>query len=153
MTRLLFLPGNDNMFLLDVDMPPAELIQAANHGDGQLPAPLGTLLAHLAPGADSPPLRAFQQGSLVVITAQDGHAAIVSQSEIPENVHLSRRQKQVLDLLVAGRMLKEVAYELGIKPSTVRMHLAHIKGRLKTETLAQTVGRAVALGLCRAGRE
>ena len=152
MTHLLVLPGNDNMFLLDVDMPPKDILKAANYENGQLPSPLGTLLTHLAPGAENPPLCAFQHGSLVVVTAQDSHAAIIPQSEIPENVHLSRRQQQVLDLLVAGCTLKEVAFELGIKPSTVRMHLAHIKDRLKTETLAQTVGRAVAFGLCRVRR-
>jgi len=113
---------------------------------------LDTLLAHLAPGTERQPLCAFWQGSLVVITAKEGHAGLIPEGGGGDIVHLSPRQQQVLDLLVAGCTLKEAAFALGIKPSTVRMHLAHIKARLQTETLAQTVGRAVALGLCKVGR-
>ena len=63
-------------------------------------------------------------------------------------LRLSRRQLQTLELLAAGKTLKEIAFHLHIHESTVRMHLAVVKRRLNTETLAQTVGVAVALGLC-----
>ena len=147
MTHLLILPGNDNMFLLETDSPADALLRAVNGGDRHLPPPLDTLLPHMIQGEENLPLVAFRQGSLVVITVRDIENSVLS-SATPGTPPLSRRQQQVLDLLVAGCTLKEIAFELGIKPSTVRMHLAHIKQRLGTETLAQTVGRAAALGLC-----
>lgn len=151
MTHLLILPGNDNMFLLETDSPAEDLLWAVNEGDRQLPPPLDTLLPHLIKGEENPSLVAFRQGSLVVITTGDGENSVLSPALSSIKLDpppLSRRQQQVLDLLVTGCTLKEIAFELGIKPSTVRMHLTHIKRRLGTETLAQTVGRAAALGLC-----
>ena len=151
MTHLLILPGSDNMFLLETDSPADELLRAVNEGDWHLPPPLDMLLPHLMQGREDSSPAAFRQGSLVVITSGDAENSVLSpalSSMTQDTPPLSRRQQQVLDLLVAGCTLKEIAFELGIKPSTVRMHLAHIKARLGTETLAQTVGRAAALGLC-----
>lgn len=151
MTHLLILPGNDNMFLLETDSPADTLLRAVNGGNRNLPPPLDTLLPYLMQGREDPSPVAFRQGSLVVITTGDAENSVLSpalSSITLDPPPLSRRQQQVLDLLVAGCTLKEIAFELGIKPSTVRMHLSHIKARLGTETLAQTVGRAAALGLC-----
>ena len=149
MTRLLFLPGPEQMFLLDIPTPPEDLIQAVNHNGRSLPPPLDSLLAQLAPQAVGGNLSAFRLNTLVVISASCDEANLLTASAAATPIHLSPRQKQVLELLIAGCTLKAIAYRLDIKASTVRMHLTGIKEKLGTQTLAQTVGRAVALGLCR----
>ena len=43
----------------------------------------------------------------------------------PASEHLSPRERQVVTLLHTGLTRKEVAYELGLNDSTVRVHLWH----------------------------
>ncbi len=54
-------------------------------------------------------------------------------------VVLTKRQKQVLDLIASGYRTKEIAYELGLKPETVSMHLRATRKKLGARTNAQAV--------------
>ncbi len=56
---------------------------------------------------------------------------------------LSAREREVLDLLAAGKPNKLVAYELGISQRTVEMHRARLMGRLGVRSLAEAVRIAV----------
>lgn len=56
---------------------------------------------------------------------------------------LSVRERQVLDALVAGRLNKQIAYELGISPRTVEAHRARMLERLGTHSLGQAIRLAV----------
>ncbi len=49
---------------------------------------------------------------------------------------LTPREKQVLDLIVAGRPNKTIASELGISYKTVEAHRAHIMHKLNAENIA-----------------
>jgi DNA-binding CsgD family transcriptional regulator len=61
----------------------------------------------------------------------------------PLNDPLSKREAQVLALIVAGRRNKETARDLGISPRTVEAHRASIMAKVGARTLADLVRIAV----------
>ena len=52
---------------------------------------------------------------------------------------LTPRQRQVLELLVAGKPNKIVAAELGLSPKTVEVHRARVMAKLEVESFAELV--------------
>lgn len=62
---------------------------------------------------------------------------------------LSRRELQCIDLVSQGRLPKQIAAQLQISESTVRLHLRSAKRKLGGATTTQAIGRAVALELIR----
>ena len=56
---------------------------------------------------------------------------------------LSRREREVLDALVAGRPNKMIAYDLGLSVRTVEVHRAHMLDRLGVRSLADAVRLSV----------
>jgi FixJ family two-component response regulator len=60
---------------------------------------------------------------------------------------LSPREAEVLPYVVAGRLNKEVAYELGIAEQTVKIHRAQIKKKLQVQSTAELVRLAVKAGV------
>jgi two-component system response regulator FixJ len=60
---------------------------------------------------------------------------------------LSRREREVLDSLVAGRSHKEIAHELGISVRTVQVHRARMLHRLGTRRVANALRLAVMASL------
>jgi two-component system response regulator FixJ len=72
-------------------------------------------------------------------TERDGEAAQAAQRVGA----LSRRERQVLDGLVAGRPNKVIAYDLGISVRTVEVHRARMLERLGTRHTAEAIRLAV----------
>jgi two-component system response regulator FixJ len=60
---------------------------------------------------------------------------------------LSPRERQVLEALVAGRLTKQIAHDLGISARTVEVHRAHMLERLGTRTLPEAVRLSVMAAL------
>lgn len=60
---------------------------------------------------------------------------------------LSSRQREVLVQMAAGRMNKQIAYELGISERTVKMHRAALLKALGCRTAAEAIRIAVEAGL------
>jgi two-component system response regulator FixJ len=60
---------------------------------------------------------------------------------------LSTRERQVLELLVAGRSNKVIAYELDISPRTVEIHRAHVMEKMEANSLSDLVRAALAAGI------
>lgn len=58
-----------------------------------------------------------------------------------ETEKLSKREIEILDLLVAGCILKEVADQLGIGRETVRTHVSHIYAKLQARSRAEAVAK------------
>jgi DNA-binding CsgD family transcriptional regulator len=56
---------------------------------------------------------------------------------------LSPRQREILDLVAAGRTSKEIAAALGISESTVNWHLSNAFARLGASSRAEAVARAM----------
>jgi two-component system response regulator FixJ len=60
---------------------------------------------------------------------------------------LSARERQVLELLVAGQPNKIIAYELDISPRTVEIHRAHVMEKMEAKSLSDLVRAAIAAGV------
>jgi two-component system response regulator FixJ len=56
---------------------------------------------------------------------------------------LSRREREVLEGLIAGKPNKTIAYELGLSVRTAEVHRARMMGRLGVRTLAEAIRLAV----------
>lgn len=52
---------------------------------------------------------------------------------------LSERELQIINLIVDGKLNKEIAYELSISISTVEAHRAHIMQKMQAKNLAQLI--------------
>ena len=62
---------------------------------------------------------------------------------------LSRREREVMGLVVAGRLNKQVGFELGISEITVKAHRGKVMQKMKVRTLPDLVNMAARLGLPR----
>jgi DNA-binding NarL/FixJ family response regulator len=71
------------------------------------------------------------------------------QNSDPAGDKLTTRQREVLQLLAEGRVMKEVADILGVTPRTVAFHKYRIMEELGVRTSAELVQHAVKLGLVR----
>ncbi len=60
---------------------------------------------------------------------------------------LTRREREVLALLAAGRSNKEIARQLGLSPNTVKTHVASLYGKLGAVRRTDAVLRARELRL------
>ena len=60
---------------------------------------------------------------------------------------LTPRERQVLELVVRGRINKQVAYELGTTERTVKAHRQQVMEKAKVQSLAELVSIAERLGL------
>lgn len=59
---------------------------------------------------------------------------------------LSRRQKQILKLMAAGKLNKQIAYELELSERTVKMHRSAVLRALNVRTSADAIRLAVEAG-------
>ena len=60
---------------------------------------------------------------------------------------LTARERQVLSLVIAGRLNKQIAGELGVSEMTVKMHRRQVMRKMQAAGLAQLVRLADQLGL------
>jgi FixJ family two-component response regulator len=58
---------------------------------------------------------------------------------------LTRRERQVMDLVVSGRLNKQVGGELGISVITVKAHRGKVMQKMKANSLAELVKMAARL--------
>jgi two-component system response regulator FixJ len=61
-----------------------------------------------------------------------------------ESIHerirsLTERERQIIDLILSGKLTKEIAYELSISISTVEAHRANIMRKMQAKNLAQLI--------------
>jgi DNA-binding NarL/FixJ family response regulator len=72
----------------------------------------------------------------------------ILQARVPDS-ELSPREREVLDLIVAGKSNKEIAAELGISRATVKFHVSVIFSRMGVEDRTQAAVAALQRGLVR----
>ena len=80
------------------------------------------------------------RGKMLVIDSQRG-----PESMLPA---LSFRQKEIIELLAHSLSPKQIANELGISESTVRMHINVLKKRFNVSSCYHLMAVVTALGLC-----
>jgi len=61
------------------------------------------------------------------------------QNFVNNNVQLTTREKEILDLLSKGYLYKEIAHELNISVNTVHNHLRHIYEKLQVHNRTEAV--------------
>lgn len=61
--------------------------------------------------------------------------------------HLTPREREVLEALVAGKPNKIIAYDLSISPRTVEIHRARVMEKMEARTLSDLVRMALSVGL------
>jgi FixJ family two-component response regulator len=59
---------------------------------------------------------------------------------------LSRREREVLSLVVAGRLNKQVGGELGISEITVKAHRGKLMRKMQAKSFAELVNMSLSLG-------
>jgi DNA-binding CsgD family transcriptional regulator len=57
---------------------------------------------------------------------------------------LTKREREVLDRIIAGRANKVIAFELSISPRTVENHRAQVMRKMRAQNVAELVRMAVA---------
>lgn len=70
---------------------------------------------------------------------------------LPDAVHLTPREVEVLGGVCAGRSSKEIAGNIGLRPHTVESYINHIRMKLGAHNRCHMVAIAVARGLCGGG--
>jgi DNA-binding CsgD family transcriptional regulator len=80
----------------------------------------------------------------------DDAAILFSRIAADNLTHLTQRQTDVLDLLLAGHASKSIAYELKISQRTVENHRAALAKRMDARTLPELIHSAVC-GRCSTG--
>ena len=80
--------------------------------------------------------------------------AAAARRELAESVELEQRlsgltprERQVLDLVVAGRLNKQIALDLGIVEQTVKFHRARIMKQMQARTAAELIFLVARLGV------
>jgi FixJ family two-component response regulator len=97
------------------------------------------------PFSDDALLSAIRQGLERSRTALDDEAEIRGLRD--RYASLSRREREVMALVVRGLLNKQVGFELGISEITVKAHRGKVMRKMKARSLADLVNMAARLGL------
>ena len=141
--------------LTDVRMPSLDGLELLRRlKEGGFRRPVLVMTAH---GDVSTAVRAMKAGAvdfvekpfeddtlLAAIDAALGTPQAAGADDAAERVAaLSPREREVLDLLIAGKPNKHIARDLGLSPRTVEVHRARMMARLGVGSLAEAVRLAV----------
>ena len=99
------------------------------------------------------PLRALAEQTVIVATANIEHRVAAAhalqerrRAHAARLAQLTQREREVLDLVVAGRMNREIAESLDISIKTVEAHRAKIMEKLEVDSVAELVQATLAGG-------
>jgi two-component system response regulator FixJ len=81
------------------------------------------------------------------LTRRDGDGNTHAIEAAQRLSRLTRREREVLGALAAGRSHKEIAYDLGISVRTVEVHRSRMLRRLGTRRLAEAIRLSIVAGM------
>ena len=148
--RLPGLTGLDVQKRVSADRPDMPIIFITGHGD--VPMTVEAMKGGAAefltkPFGDDVLLSAIRQA------IERSRAALGREVEIGAirdcYASLTRRERQVMDLVVSGRLNKQVGGELGISEITVKAHRGKVMQKMKADSLPDLVKMAARLRLRR----
>jgi FixJ family two-component response regulator len=158
------LPDVPGCLILDIRLPrlsgldfQAELAKASIHipvifmtGHGDIPMSVRAMKA----GAVDFLTKPFRDQDMLdaVTTAIERDRGSRNEARILSDLHalfatLTPREREVMALVTAGLMNKQIAAEIGIAEITVKIHRGHIMRKMAAKSLADLVRMAQALGL------
>jgi two-component system, NarL family, response regulator LiaR len=115
----------------------------------------GYLLKNAEPSELARAVRAAHAGEAIIdptVAARLVRAlADGSSPRTAEAEKLTRREREVLELIVGGRSNKRIAFELGISEKTVKTHVGHLFAKLDVTDRTQAALLAVRDGLVGGG--
>lgn len=97
------------------------------------------------PFDDEALLNSVQRGIETAEKAQEHASLVVAAAENLST--LTARERQVLDLLIAGHANKVIAYKLDISPRTVEVHRGRVMEKMGARNLSDLVRTALAAGI------
>ncbi len=86
------------------------------------------------------PRRETRADAVVVLMQPIGTESEILVDDLSSNYGLSRREHEVLQLLVEGATTATIAERLGISPHTVRDHLKHLYRKTETSSRSELLG-------------
>jgi DNA-binding NarL/FixJ family response regulator len=111
----------------------------------------GYLLKDVEPSELARAIRTAQSGEAMIAPTVAGRLLrTLSQPRAPaapDRERLTRREREVLELIAAGRSNKRIAFELGIAEKTVKTHVGHLFEKLGVTDRTQAALMAVQSGL------
>jgi DNA-binding NarL/FixJ family response regulator len=120
--------------------------EAADQASSNLPEDAS--ITHLKQEADrllEQARAAISESARLRERSEAARAGLPKEVEVPKA--LSKRERQVLHLIVAGKSSKQIAAELGISFKTAVTHRASIMGKLDVHEIASVVREAIRRGL------
>lgn len=155
-------PESVGCLIVDVQMPemdgitlqkelatrrsPLQVVVMTGHGD--IPIAVGAMKAGAVDFLEKPfdeqvlldsVRRAMERAS------QAGDHVKEARSAAARLALLTERERQVLDLIVAGKANKVIAHELSISPRTVEIHRARVMEKMDAGNLADLVRKALSI--------
>jgi NarL family two-component system response regulator LiaR len=110
----------------------------------------GYLLKNVEPAELARAVRVAHAGEAVLdptVAARLVHAISTGTDRSNEAERLTRREREVLELIAGGRSNKRIAFELGISEKTVKTHVGHVLAKLGVTDRTQAALLAVQQGL------
>jgi two-component system, NarL family, response regulator LiaR len=115
----------------------------------------GYLLKNVQPSELARAIRAAARGEAVIDPSAAARlvqaVADSSTQRASEPERLTRREREVLELIAGGRSNKRIALELGISEKTVKTHVGHVLAKLGVSDRTQAALMAVRDGLIASG--
>lgn len=113
----------------------------------------GYLLKDVEPSELARAIRTAQSGAAMIAPTVAGRLlrtlSTPGKPAVGDGERLTRRELEVLELIVAGRSNKRIALELGIAEKTVKTHVGHLLAKLGVSDRTQAALMAVRRGLVR----
>lgn len=159
--------GAWDVLLLDLSLPQVGGIEVLRRLKDETPRPRVVVLS--AYPDEQYALHALREGAIAYVHKDEPPASLLAairsaagggtrvmaailgqlrgQRERLPHERLSPREYQTFMLLIQGRTVTEIAAELNITASTVSNHVTHIKEKLQTRSIGETINYAHRAGL------